>query len=55
MTRKTLPVFLCVLALPMVAMANAGTPLMWAGMLHLLFGNALIGIFEGRSPVAVLK
>ena len=24
-----------------------GTPLMWAGMLHLVFGNALIGVLEG--------
>lgn len=28
------------------AFANAGTPLMWAGMLHLVGGNFLIGIFE---------
>lgn len=27
--------------------ANAGTPLVWAGMLHLVFGNALIGLGEG--------
>lgn len=32
---------------PFSALANAGTPLMWAGMLHLAFGNALIGVFEG--------
>lgn len=29
------------------AWANAGTPLMWAGMLHLTIGNALIGLLEG--------
>ena len=29
------------------AYANAGTPLMWAGMLHLVFGNLFIGIAEG--------
>jgi hypothetical protein len=34
-------------ALPEHAWANAGTPLMWAGMLHLVLGNALIGIGEG--------
>lgn len=28
-------------------MANMGTPLMWAGMLHLLFGNFVIGLLEG--------
>lgn len=35
------------LAIPSVAQANAGTPLMWAGMLHLVFGNLIIGIVEG--------
>ena len=29
------------------AYANAGTPLMWAGMLHLAFGNLAIGLAEG--------
>jgi hypothetical protein len=32
---------------PYASHANAGTPLMWAGMLHLVFGNAIIGVFEG--------
>jgi len=27
---------------PQPAMANAGTPLMWAGMFHLAIGNLLI-------------
>jgi hypothetical protein len=36
-----------VVAFPQHACANAGTPLMWAAALHLLFGNALIGIGEG--------
>jgi hypothetical protein len=36
-----------VAALPSVALANAGTPLMWASMLHLIFGNLIIGLFEG--------
>ena len=37
-----------VLALfPSTASANAGTPLMWASMLHLVFGNAIIGLVEG--------
>jgi hypothetical protein len=34
-------------AFPPEARANAGTPLMWAGMLHMVFGNALIGMGEG--------
>lgn len=29
------------------AWANVGTPLMWAAPIHLLFGNAVIGIGEG--------
>jgi len=33
--------------LPLTARADAGTPLMWAGMLHLAFGNAVIGVLEG--------
>lgn len=32
---------------PRLALANAGTPLMWAGALHLMFGNAFIGLIEG--------
>lgn len=33
--------------LPRVAEANAGTPLIWGVMTHLLLGNFLIGIAEG--------
>jgi hypothetical protein len=33
--------------IPSTASANAGTPLMWASMLHLVFGNAIIGLIEG--------
>jgi hypothetical protein len=48
---KSLPLLsliaLGVVALPQYALANAGTPLMWAGMLHLVLGNALIGVGEG--------
>jgi hypothetical protein len=28
-------------------LANAGTPLMWVQMIHLAFGNLLLGIIEG--------
>jgi hypothetical protein len=38
---------LSVLLEPRLASANVGTPLMWAGGLHLVFGNALIGLIEG--------
>ena len=43
------------LCVPSVAMANVGTPLMWASGLHLLFGNAAIGIFEGMLLSHVFK
>lgn len=39
--------FLVAALTPAIAQANAGTPLMWAGAFHLLFGNALIGVGEG--------
>lgn len=42
--RLTLLLFLLA---PTAAYANAGTPLMWAGMIHLVIGNALIGLGEG--------
>ena len=41
------PVYAILCFVPLSALADAGTPLMWAGMLHLVFGNALIGIGEG--------
>jgi hypothetical protein len=36
-----------VLVIPLTARADAGTPLMWAGILHLVLGNLFIGIIEG--------
>ena len=42
----TLLVFVVALELPSVAVDKVGTPLMWVSMLHLLFGNAVIGAFE---------
>ena len=47
--RQTLLALLLFLlfALPSSAYANAGTPLMWAAMLHLAIGNGLIGAGEG--------
>lgn len=48
--RRVLFLFLVVVSLvafPGQASANAGTPLMWAGMFHLVIGNLLIGICEG--------
>ena len=43
------------ICIPFTARANAGTPLMWAGMLHMVFGNAIIGIFEGTILSRVFK
>lgn len=40
---------------PHVASANAGTPLMWATMFHLAFGNLLIGLGEGLLLARVFK
>ena len=50
MTGRTIKLWLPVIVLaffPAVARADAGTPLMWAGTFHLLFGNAIIGVAEG--------
>lgn len=41
--------------IPLTAHADAGTPLMWAGILHMVFGNAIIGIFEGLILAWVFK
>jgi hypothetical protein len=40
-------VLLGVVAFPQHVWADAGTPLMWASMVHLVVGNALIGAGEG--------
>lgn len=40
-------VVLVAVLLPFVAMADAGTPLIWGVLIHLLLGNLLIGIAEG--------
>ena len=45
--RNTAILALCAAALPTAAWADMGTPLMWAGMLHLFVGNAIIGVLEG--------
>lgn len=45
--RNTGLLVLCIATLPTAALANAGTPLMWASMLHLVLGNLLIGLLEG--------
>lgn len=47
LTDKRLWATLALLAVPLVAQANTGTPMMWMGFLHLFVGNALIGVIEG--------
>lgn len=50
MNRRWLALVVVFLAFtPQIASANAGTPLMWAGILHLVFGNAIIGLLEGAA------
>jgi hypothetical protein len=44
---RVLGLFALLVCIPLTARADAGTPLMWAGILHLVFGNAIIGVFEG--------
>jgi len=41
--------------LPSLALANSGTPLMWVGGLHLVFGNLFIGAAEGWLVARLLK
>lgn len=42
-------------ALPATAAANAGTPLMWVSTVHLLFGNAIIGMVEATIILLLLR
>ncbi len=41
--------------LPAPAYANAGTPMMWASMLHLTLGNLVIGLLEGALLARIYK
>jgi hypothetical protein len=56
MKHKT-PILIALLLLPLpsVAYANAGTPLIWAGILHLAVGNLVIGIVEGALLAWLFK
>jgi len=46
---------LALLAVPSVAHADVGTPLMLAGTFHLLFGNLLIGLLEGAAIAWIFR
>jgi len=54
-TRRSALLILAIALLPSTAFADAGTPLMWASMLHLVFGNAIIGLFEGMLLARIFK
>lgn len=43
---KIIKYFALLSLIPTIAMANAGSPMMWFGILHCLFLNAIIGIVE---------
>jgi len=47
MKKNTKIILSVIIVFPSAAFANVGTPLMWAGMLHLVFGNMFIGLLEG--------
>ncbi len=53
--RGRIVALLAMLALTPPALANAGTPLMWLTMGHLLIGNALIGVGEAVLIARLFK
>lgn len=44
--KKLFTLTIIFLTIPALALANAGSPMIWFGMFHLLLLNALIGIIE---------
>jgi hypothetical protein len=48
-------IFLLLTLTPKAVLANAGSPMMWVGMFHLVVGNALIGILESLLVKKVQK
>jgi hypothetical protein len=52
---RILGVTFLLICIPFTACADAGTPLMWAEMLHLAIGNLIIGIFEGLILAWIFK
>ncbi len=53
--RRALACGLAILLSPSLALANAGTPLLWATGFHLLFGNALIGVGEALVAARLVR
>jgi hypothetical protein len=54
-TRRSALLILVIALLPSTASANAGSPLMWASLLYLVFGNAIIGLIEGILLSRIFK
>jgi len=52
---KTAALSAVFLLFPFYAYANAGTPLMWFTMMHLVIGNFLIGLGEGTLIILIFK
>ena len=48
MNKDKLKITLILTLLPTLVFANAGSPMMWFGLLHSLILNSLIGIYESR-------
>jgi len=48
MTKENSLILLILLLFPNFILANAGSPMMWFGFIHLVWINALIGIYESK-------
>ena len=48
MNKEKTVILLILCLIPNFAFANAGSPMMWFGMLHLVWINAIIGIYESK-------
>lgn len=48
MRKENLLILLFLILLPNFVLANAGSPMMWFGFLHLIWINAIIGIYESK-------
>ena len=46
---------LTMLLAPVTARADAGTPFLWAGLIHLTILNAVIGVVEGWALALCLR
>lgn len=56
MNKRFLSIIVVILvSLPVPALANAGTPLMWASMIHLAVGNIAIGMLEAAILIKVFR